>query len=120
MARPSPLDWFALDGVLLLPTAAGRVLLDLAGGLMLALLALPLLISGIGWLGWRVIQSRMVTCEVCGIRTFSASSVTCPVCGSAFTGKESSLKDDSATNYSSAPASATTIDVTAEDIGSEK
>ena len=38
--------------LLLLPTAAGRVLLDLAGGLLITLLALPIVLGGLGvdWL----------------------------------------------------------------------
>lgn len=63
--------WIAVLGLLLLPTAAGRVLLDVAGGLVLVLLALPLILGGVGWLGWKVLQSRMTTCGVCGTVNFS-------------------------------------------------
>ena len=66
MNRPPALLWFAVLLLLLLPTAAGRVLLDLVGGVALVLLALPLLLTGLGWIGWKVLQSRMVTCPACG------------------------------------------------------
>ena len=59
MNRPPALLWFAVLLLLLLPTAAGRVLLDLVGGVALVLLALPLLLTGLGWIGWKVLQSRM-------------------------------------------------------------
>ncbi len=117
MARPSPLIWFALLLILLLPTAAGRVLLDLAGGLMLAALVLPFLLTGLGWLGWRVLQSRMVTCQACGMRTLSSSG-QCPVCGAGLsdTTGSASFKSDASM---STPASDATIDITAEDAGSD-
>ena len=117
MARPSPLIWLALLLLLLLPTAAGRVLLDLAGGLMLAALVLPFLLTGLGWLGWRVLQSRMVTCQACGMRTLSSSG-QCPVCGAGLsdTTDSASFKSDASM---STPASDATIDITAEDAGSD-
>ena len=66
MMRPSPMVWLAILLLLLLPTAAGRLLLDLAGGLLLLLLVLPFLLTGLGWIGWKILQSRMVTCSACG------------------------------------------------------
>ena len=51
MNRPPAVLWIAILLLLLVPTAAGRLLLDLAGGLLLALLALPLILSGLGWIG---------------------------------------------------------------------
>ena len=49
MNRSTFLLWSSLLLLLLLlPTAAGRVLLDLAGGLVVVLLALPLLLTGLG------------------------------------------------------------------------
>ena len=61
MNRPPALLWIVLL-LLLLPTAAGRVLLDLAGGLLLIALVLPFVLAGVGWIGWKLLQSRMVTC----------------------------------------------------------
>ncbi|KGG28490.1 MULTISPECIES: hypothetical protein [unclassified Prochlorococcus] len=117
MARPSPLIWLALLLIVLLPTAAGRFLLDLAGGLMLVALVLPFLLTGLGWLGWRVLQSRMVTCQACGVRTFGNSG-QCPVCGAGLS-DASELGGYNADGGISTPASAATIDITAEDAGSE-
>ena len=54
MNRSTFLLWSSLLLLLLLlPTAAGRVLLDLAGGLVVVLLALPLLLTGLGWIDGR-------------------------------------------------------------------
>ena len=47
MNRPSPLLWLGLLLLVLLPSAAGRVLLDLIGGLMLAVVAIPLVLTGL-------------------------------------------------------------------------
>ncbi len=105
MTRPSYLLWFALIILVLLPTAAGRFLLDLAGGLLLVLFALPLLVTGFGWLGWRFLQSRMVQCDTCGASVIK-DSLQCPICGSNLS------KEDKA---SSIPASSATIDITAKD-----
>ena len=66
MNRPPAVLWIAVVLLLLVPTAAGRLLLDLAGGLLIALLALPLILSGLGWIGWKLLQSRMMTCTACG------------------------------------------------------
>ena len=110
MTRPSPLVWLAIVLLLLLPTAAGRLLLDLAGGLLLILLVLPFLLTGLGWIGWKILQSRMVTCSACGAVNFGGSSV-CSVCGTALDGMSGTDP--------SVPASAVTIDVTAQDAGSD-
>ena len=110
MTRPSPLVWLAIVLLLLLPTAAGRLLLDLAGGLLLILLVLPFLLTGLGWIGWKILQSRMVNCSACGAVNFGGSSV-CSVCGTPLDGM--SGPDPSV------PASEVTIDVTAQDAGSD-
>ena len=106
--------WFAVLLLLLLPTAAGRVLLDLVGGLALVLLAVPLLLTGLGWIGWKVLQSRMVSCPACG--TASIKGVDrCPACGT-------SMPEDSseaAPSDPAVPASDVTIDVTAQEVNSD-
>ena len=81
MGRFPPLLWLLLLALLLLPTAAGRVLLDLAGGLLITLLALPVVLGGLGWIGWKVLQSRVRTCEACGLSTMTTDA-QCPACGS--------------------------------------
>ena len=114
MNRPPTLLWFAVLLLLLLPTAAGRVLLDLVGGLALVLLAVPLLLTGLGWIGWKVLQSRMVRCPACG--TASIKGVDrCPACGT------SMPVDSSGTAPSdpAVPASDVTIDVTAQEVNSD-
>ncbi|TCD55544.1 hypothetical protein [Synechococcus sp. BS55D] len=109
MPRSSSLLWIGLLLLILLPTAAGRVLLDVAGGLLLVLLALPLILGGAGWLGWRLLQSRMQACPACGAMNLS-SGESCSVCGSPLTVADPSTD--------SAPASAMTIDVQAQDVDS--
>ena len=110
MMRPSPLVWLAILLLLLLPTAAGRLLLDLAGGLLLILLVPPLLLTGAG-------LDRLENPSVAhgdlpslGAVSFGGSSV-CSVCGSPLDGV--SEPDPSV------PASEVTIDVVAQDAGSD-
>ena len=117
MNRPPAVLWIAVVLLLLVPTAAGRLLLDLAGGLLLTLLALPLILSGLGWIGWKVLQSRMQVCPNCGSASFQATPV-CAVCGSAFSKVETSSVANSQVEVDSTPASSVTIDVTAEDVES--
>jgi len=80
MNRPFPWLWIALAAaLLLLPGPAGRLLLDLLGGLTLTLLLLPVLVGVAGWIGWQVLRSRLRTCQVCGVSSFAAD--VCPACG---------------------------------------
>ena len=113
MNRPSLLLWFVLIVLILLPTAAGRILLDLASGLLVLALALPLLLTGIGWLGWRYLQSRLIKCQSCGANILS-NTIQCPVCGSPI---KSTTQDSE--GKSSIPASSVTIDITAEEADKE-
>ena len=116
MNRPPALLWLLLL-LLLLPTAAGRVLLDLAGGVVLVLIALPLVLTGVGWIGWKILQSRLVTCPACGSTSLGQSS-HCGVCGASI--KTAASGDDAGAQASrSVPASEVTIDITAQDAGSE-
>ena len=114
MGRIPPLLWLVLLGLLLLPTPVGRVLLDLAGGLLLTLLALPLLLGGMGWIGWKVLQSRMRTCSACGTSTLSSDN-NCPLCGSPLPPKQSDSKSAQVVD-DSLRASDVTIDIKAEDV----
>ena len=114
MNRPPTLLWFAVLLLLLLPTAAGRVLLDLVGGLALVLLAVPLLLTGLGWIGCKVLQSRMVSCPACG--TASIKGVArCPACGPSMPVDSSGA----APPEPAVPASDVTIDVTAQEVNSD-
>ncbi len=118
MSRPNPLLWLALVLIFLLPTAAGRLLLDLAGGLMLAFLAIPLVLAGVGWVGWRLLQPKITTCEVCGISTVS-NGITCPICGAKRSETSNSNNKNNQAN-NTIPASSVTIDVEVKDASKEK
>ena len=114
MNRSTFLLWSSLLLLLLLlPTAAGRVLLDLAGGLIVVLLALPLLLTGLGWIGWKILQSRMVPCPTCGSVSFGRQE-RCGVCGADLQQQDSRRATDP-----TVPASEVTIDVSAQDAGSD-
>ena len=115
MARPSTLLWFVLIGIALLPSAAGRIFIDIAGGLMFILLALPILLIGLGWLGLRFLQSRLIKCESCGASIINNSS-QCPICGSILS-INTENQSPSASINNSIPASSATIDITAKDAG---
>ena len=111
MSRPSNLLWFTLICIALLPTAAGRVLLDVAGGFIVILLALPILLTGLGWLGWRYIQSQLVQCNVCGTSVMKGT-IQCPGCGSIMS-QDNESQQSSKQVRDSIPASSATIDITA-------
>ena len=115
MNRPPALLWIAIVLLLLVPTAAGRLLLDLACGVLLTLLALPLILSGLGWIGWKLLQSRMVSCNACGATGLKGTGV-CAVCGTPYT---SAGANAAAAATPSTPASDLTIDVIAQDVDSE-
>lgn len=68
--------------LLLAPSPAGRLLLDVVGGITLLLVLLPLGAGVLGWIGWVLIQRRMRTCPACGFR--SLGSEVCPACGTVF------------------------------------
>ena len=83
MQRPVPWFWIVLGLLLLLaPTAMGRVILDVLGGLTLAALVLPLVLGAVGIVGWQVLQRRLRTCQVCGFA--SLGSEQCPACGASY------------------------------------
>ncbi len=114
MQRNFSLIWIALILLLLLPTSAGRILLDLAGGLMLASFLIPILLTGLGWIGWKILQSKMVICDGCGTRSFG-NVIQCPMCGS--TSFSNTKANNSGSNDKpSVPASSATIDVKAENV----
>jgi rRNA maturation protein Nop10 len=83
MERRIPWLWIGVAAALLLvPTPAGRILLDVIGGLTLTLLFLPVLLAGVALIGWQVLRRRLRTCPNCGFT--SLGSEACPACGSAF------------------------------------
>ncbi len=101
MQRPFPWLWVLLLGLLLLaPGPAGRLLLDLLGGITLTLLLLPLLVAGVGVIAWKILQSRLRTCPACGLS--SLGTEICPACGASLVGATAS----------GSPAAAEAIDPT--------
>ena len=115
MNRPPAVLWIAVVLLLLVPTTAGRLLLDLAGGVLLAFLALPLILSGLGWVGWKFLQSRMISCTACGATGLKGAAV-CAVCGTPYFSAGDTPVSAAAP---SAPASDITIDVVAQDVNSD-
>lgn len=120
MNRFPVLLWSALLLLLLLPTPAGRVLINLVGGVALVVLALPVVLAGLGWVGWKILQSRLTTCPACGAANLGGTE-RCAVCGSPLDGSKagSTAANPSATFAQNAdqgiPASEVTIDVMAQD-----
>ena len=95
MNRPTAILWLILL-LLLLPTAAGRILLDVVGGVALVLVAVPLLLTGLGWIGWKLLQMQ-------------ATTAAAPAGAGSTVGTSTEA---------SVPASQVTIDVTAQDVES--
>ena len=113
MNRPLLFAFIAI-GLLLLPVGAGRLLLDLAGGLLVVLLILPVFLCGLGWVGWKVLQTRMQACSACGAVGFG-SNHHCSVCGTPY----GLIVEENQTTSFSIPASDLTIDITPQDVDSD-
>ena len=80
MERKIPWVWIVLAGLLLLaPGTFGRLFLDLAEGLTLTILVLPLILGIGGFVGWQLLQRRFKPCPACGF--VSSGLDTCPACG---------------------------------------
>ena len=107
MNKPSSLIWMVFILLIVLPTPAGKFIIDLAGGIFLIITIMPLILGGIGWFAWKRIQSKVQTCEACG-STFLNSQIICPICGTTIIKNEEILEN--------IPASAATIDIKSEDI----
>tara|TARA_Y100001968_G_scaffold184998_1_gene169444 strand:+ start:516 stop:851 length:336 start_codon:yes stop_codon:yes gene_type:complete len=107
MNKPSSLIWMVFILLLILPTPAGKFIIDLAGGLFLIITLTPLILGGVGWIAWKRIQSKMQTCDACG-SSFLNSEIICPVCGSNLRTSNDNLEN--------IPASAATIDIKSENI----
>lgn len=127
MQRSIPWVWLLLLGLLLLaPGPAGRVVLDLLGGLTVLVLVLPLVLGGAGWIAWQVLRRRLRVCPACGFSSFNAAE-TCPACGASFEGaaatataaREPFITFGGAplgADRQEAPASQATIDVEVVDV----
>ncbi len=107
MNKPSSLIWMVFILLLILPTPAGKLFIDLVGGIFLIITILPLILGGIGWFAWKRLQSQVQTCEACG-SSFLNSQIICPICGTKI--------NDSKDNLENMPASAATIDIQSENI----
>ena len=107
MQRSPSLLWIVLILIVILPSAAGRILIDIAGGLLVLSIILPIILGGAGWLGWKYLKTKMVGCEACGINTFGNND-KCGICGANLKVKERNLDDG-------LDASAATIDIKVED-----
>ncbi len=101
MNKPSPLIWLAILFFLLLPPAAGKYLLDFAGGIILLILITPIILGGVGWIGWRIFKSKLRTCENCNANFLNSMQV-CPICG----------EQANDFNIDTQPASSVVIDIT--------
>ena len=107
MNKPSSFIWMVFILLLVLPTPAGKFIIDLAGGIFLFITLIPLILGGIGWLSWKRIQSRIQTCDSCG-SSFLNSQIICPICGTNTKNSKDILQNT--------PASSATIDIKSEDI----
>tara|TARA_B100000700_G_C14348812_1_gene536161 strand:- start:147 stop:476 length:330 start_codon:yes stop_codon:yes gene_type:complete len=107
MNKPSSLIWMVLILLLIWPTPAGKLFIDLAGGIFLIVTLIPLILGGVGWFIWKRIQSKIKTCEACG-SSFLNDQMTCPICGTSIKSTKDILEN--------IPASAATIDIKSEDI----
>mgnify|MGYP001448063322 CR=1 FL=1 len=114
MNRPSSIIWLAFILILLIPSTAGRFLLDIAGGLILIIFLVPILLGGLGWFGWKILQARSKTCDNCGASFFNEVP-QCPVCGKIVSNSINKENKSNKTN-NSIPASSVIIDVDSEDI----
>jgi hypothetical protein len=95
MQRPLPWFWIVLALLLLLaPIPAGRVVLDVLGGITLSLLLLPLLLGAVGFVAWQVLQRRLRTCSACGFTSMGLDQ--CPACGTPLRGQQSAPASSSA------------------------
>tara|TARA_Y100001968_G_scaffold117783_1_gene107253 strand:- start:135 stop:461 length:327 start_codon:yes stop_codon:yes gene_type:complete len=107
MNKPSSLIWMVFILLVILPTPAGKFIVDLAGGIFLIIAIIPVILGGMGWFTWKRIKSKLNTCEACG-SSFINNQIICPICGQKLQDKNNNLDN--------IPASAATIDIKSEDI----
>ncbi len=107
MNKPSSLIWMVFILLAIFPTPAGKLIIDLVGGIFLIFTIIPLILGGIGWFTWKRIQSKVKTCEACG-SNFLNSHMICPICGTPIKNSQDILEN--------IPASAATIDIKSEDL----
>ena len=116
MERPIPWLWILLPLLLLLlPGPAGRLLLDLLGGLTLTILLLPLLAGAAGLVIWQVFKRRLRPCPSCGF--VSTGLDQCPVCGADLTNP---TEGRAASMDAPEDASKATIDIQAQEVSDQE
>ena len=107
MNKPSSLIWVVLILLFIVPTPLGRFFIDLAGGILLFITLMSLILGGIGWFSWKKIQSNIQSCDACGSSFFN-SQIICPICGNNLQKSTDILEN--------IPASSATVDIKSEDI----
>ena len=113
MKQPFPWFWILLPAaLLLLPGPAGRLLLDLIGGITLTIVLLPLLAGAAGLIAWQVFKRRLKPCPACGF--VSSGLDQCPACGTSLVGDAGAAPG----HHDGMPvdASSATIDVQASEV----
>ena len=116
MQRPSlPWTWIVVAALLLvIPGPVRRLLLELAGGLTLLMVMLPLLAAGFGLLAWQFYRRRFRNCANCGMVSLGTSQ--CPSCG--FDLDSSAVGAGFGSKGDELDASDVTINVSAVDVAS--
>ncbi len=112
MNRSFSIVWVLIFLLLLLPSSAGKFAIDIAGGILAALLLIPITLGGLSWISWKIIKSKMVKCASCGATYFSNTEI-CSICGSTNFNQKS--KNNIENNNNNIPASSATIDISAEE-----
>ena len=107
MNKPSSLIWMVFILLVILPTPAGKFIIEFASGIFLIITIIPLILGGIGWITWKRIQSKIQTSEACG-STFLNSQMICPICGTPIIKNADKLEN--------IPASSATIDIKSEEL----
>jgi hypothetical protein len=115
MQRPSlPWTWIVVAALLLvIPGPVRHLLLELAGGITLLVVMLPLLAAGFGLLAWQFYRRRIRNCANCGMVSLGTSQ--CPACGSDL---DSGAVGGVGSKGEELDASDVTINVSAVDVGS--
>ncbi len=109
MNRSSWIFSLAILLLLLIPTPAGKLIINLAGGLLFISFLIPIILTGLGWFGWKLLKSKINNCKVCGA-SYSKELSQCPLCGSS-----EIIESENESYKSNIPASSATIDISAEE-----
>jgi hypothetical protein len=86
MPRSIPWFWILVAGLLLLaPSQAARLIMNLVGGLTIIAIIIPLALVLAGLVGWQVLRAQLRPCPSCGFRSLGLE--VCPACGVAMSVK---------------------------------